>query len=429
MTAVSESRQSVRATGIRVVAVSVLINVISQFYRNAHVVVAPDIMADTGATAQTLGYLSGALFVTAAILQIPAGLLLDRYGPRRTMPFMLLTVVVGSVMFAQAETPAGLILSRIVMGVGVAAIGMGAIVASTRWFTPAYFATVVGIILGLSYLGTIGATAPMAWASHMIGWRNSYIVVAFFTGALVIATLLFVRDAPAGHAFHDRAPESLAMAWKGVRDILAVRELWPLLVLAGTAYAVVSCILGLWGGAYLYDIYGLDPASRGNVMIWFPVGMLIGNFVITPLDRILDTRKRIIMTCAAGTAVIFLLLAWQPRMPLVAVTIAFALIGLLTAYTTVIIAHGRCFYPDRLMGRGVTVVNTAVLAGAGVMQALTGLVAGIMAPGASNLSVDIYRVIFMLLAIILAFSLFVYRRCPDVPPSQGAHDAAAASTA
>ena len=69
--------------------VCALVTAISQFYRNAHVVVAPDIMRDTGVTAQTLGYLSGALFFSAALLQIPAGILLDRYGPRRTIPFML----------------------------------------------------------------------------------------------------------------------------------------------------------------------------------------------------------------------------------------------------------------------------------------------------------------------------------------------------
>ena len=77
----------------RIVVVCALVTAISQFYRNAHVVVAPDIMRDTGVTAQTLGYLSGALFLTAAVLQIPAGVLLDRYGPRRTIPFMLATVV------------------------------------------------------------------------------------------------------------------------------------------------------------------------------------------------------------------------------------------------------------------------------------------------------------------------------------------------
>ncbi len=69
--------------------------------------------------------------------------------------------------------------------------------------------------------------------------------------------------------------------------------------------------------------------------------------------------------------------------------------GLLASYTTVIIAHGRAFYPDRLIGRGATIVNTAVIAGAGLMQAVTGAIVGVLAPGATSLSVDMYRLIFV----------------------------------
>lgn len=425
MTSIIEptSQKSIRALGVRVVAISALITMISQFYRNAHVVVAPDIMRDTGVTAQMLGYLSGALFITAAILQIPAGILLDRYGPRRAIPFMLLTVVAGSLLFATAQDATSLIVARICMGFGAAAIGMAAIVASTRWFSGVYFGAVVGVILGLSYIGNIAATLPMAVVSAEIGWRSSYVVVTVITAALAVASALLIRDAPAGHAFHARSKESFATAWRGVREVLAVRELWPLLVLASTAYAIVSCIIGLWGGPYLFDIYGLDATARGSVIIWFPAGMILGNFTITPLDRILDTRKRIIVCCALGTVAVLLAIAFEPRMPLVALATAFGLIGVLSAYTSVIIAHGRCFYPDRLMGRGVTVVNTAVLAGAGIMQALTGSIVGVLAPEATSLSADLYRIIFATLATVLLAALFIYRRCPDVPPSQDTHRA------
>lgn len=416
------ARPSIVALGARVVAISALINMASQFYRNAHVVVAPDIMRDTGVTAQVLGYLSGALFVTAAILQIPAGILLDRYGARRTIPFMLLTLVGGSLLFATAHDATSLIAARLCMGVGVAAIGMAAIVASTRWFPEAYFGTIVGIILGLSYLGNIASTVPMAILSAEIGWRQSYVVATIFTAALAVASALLIRDAPAGHAFHLRKKESLSATWAGVLEVLSVRELWPLLVLAGTAYAVVSCIIGLWGGPYLFDIYGLDAAARGGVIIWIPAGMIVGNFTITPLERILNTKKGIIIGCGLSTAAILLLLAFQPRMPLAMLSAVFGLIGILTAYTTVIIAHGRCFYPDRLMGRGVTIVNAAVLAGAGSMQVLTGLTVGILAPGATNLPLNIYRIIFAILSFALLAALFVYRRCPDVPPSNGGRE-------
>jgi sugar phosphate permease len=397
----------------RIVAICALVTAISQFYRNAHVVVAPDIMRDTGVTAQTLGYLSGALFLTAAVLQIPAGILLDRYGPRRTIPFMLLTLVAGSLLFAHAQDAVSLIAARICMGVGLA------IVASTRWFAPAYFGTIVGVILGVSYIGHLTSTLPMAQVSAAIGWRSSYIVVTAITATLAVAAAILIRDAPPDHPFHARVSESFAAAWRGVGEIVRVRALWPLLAIAGTAYAVVACILGLWAGPYLFDMYGLDGAARGAVIICFPVGMMLGNILISPLDRILDTRKRIIVTCALATIAILIAFAAVPRPSLLLVTISFGLIGFLSAYTTVIIAHGRCFYSDRQLGRGVTVVNTAVLLGAGSLQAITGIIAGVLAPGATSLPADVYRVIFATLAAVLSAALLVYRHCPDVPPSPG----------
>lgn len=413
------SRHSVRVIGVRVVIISALIAMISQFFRYAQVVVAPDIMRDTGVTAQVLGYLSGALFITAAVVQIPIGILLDRHGPRRTVPAMLLMVVFGSLLFAMAQDAVSLIVARICMGLGLAALAMAAIVASTRWFTPEYFGTIVGIILGLSYAGSIAATAPMAVVSAAIGWRQSFAAVAVLTAALAIAAAVFIRDAPPGHPFHGRDIEAFGAAWRGVAKVLAIRDLWPLLVLASTAYAVVACMLGLWAGPYLYDVYGLDATARGNVTIWFPVGMMLGNFTITPLDRILDTRKRLIVFCGLGMTAVLLSMAVKPHMSLFALTIAFGIMGILSAYSSLIITHGRSFYPDRLMGRGVTVVNTAVLGGAGILQAVTGLMAGVLAPGAAGLSADIYRTIFASLAVVLLSALFLYRRCPDVPPSQG----------
>ena len=421
MTASEASSGSVRTIGLRVVAVCTLASAVSQFYRNAHVVVAPDIMRDTGVTAQTLGYLSGALFITSALLQIPAGILIDRYGPRRTIPIMLVAVVIGSTLFALAQSATMLILARAAMGVGVAAIGMACIVASTRWFSGAYFATVVGAVLGLSYFGNMAATLPMALVSEQMGWRQAFIAVSVITAMIAVACALFIRDAPEGHAFHSRQKETLRAAWAGVQEILAVRQLWPLLGIAGTAYAVVSCILGLWAGPYLFDMYGLQGTARGAVIIWFPIGMLIGNFVITPLDRILDTRKRIIIASALGTVALFVLLAIEPKLPLLVLTGVFFLMGLLTSYTTVIIAHGRAFYPDRLIGRGTTIVNTAVIAGAGLMQALTGAIVGALAPGATSLSADMYRLIFLVLAAVLATAVYFYRLCPDMPPSRAGH--------
>lgn len=408
------------AAAIRVGVMGMVVTMASQFYRNAHVVVAPDIMRDVGVSAQLLGMLSAGLFLTAALTQLPAGVLIDIHGPRRTIPLMLLTVVAGSLIFATAQSGAGLVVGRMLMGVGVAALGMASLVACARWFPPEQFGTVVGLVIGMSQVGNVVATYPMALVSDAIGWRNSYLIMTGVTLGLGILSYLLIRDAPPDHPYHRRTPETIRSAFNGVVEVFRTPGVPRLLVMAFVAYAVVSCFLGLWIGPYLHDVHGLDTVQRGNVLFYFSVAMIVGNLSLGSLDRLVDSRKAVIMGGAVATILILVALVAWPQPPLYVATILLTGIGFLAGYTIVIIVHGKGFYPDRLMGRGATLVNSAVLSGAASLQALTGLIAGFLAPGAIDLPAWVYQVIFATLAALLTLALAVYSTCPDKPRS-GSH--------
>ncbi|HWK68305.1 MAG TPA: MFS transporter [Rhizobiaceae bacterium] len=405
------------AVAIRVGVMGMVITMSSQFYRNAHVVVAPDIMRDIGVSAQLLGMLSAGLFLMAALTQLPAGMLIDVHGPRRTIPMMLLTVVAGSLIFASSTSGLGLVLGRMLMGIGVAALGMASLVACARWFRPEQFGTVVGAVIGLSQIGNVVATYPMALVSDAIGWRNSYYLMTAVTALLGLLSYLLIRDAPPGHPYHLRSPERLKDALKGVREVFRTPGVPRLLCMAFMAYAVVSCFLGLWIGPYLHDVHGLDTVRRGDILLYFSTAMIAGNLLLGSLERLVDSRKAIIMGGAALTILILVSLVLFPHAPLPVAAAQLTGIGFLSGYTIVIIVHGKGFYPDRLMGRGATLVNTAVLGGAACMQALTGIIAGVLAPGAVGLPVEVYQAIFSTLALMLTLALAIYSSCPDRPRS------------
>ncbi len=396
-----------------ILAVCVLATIVGQFYRNAHVVVAPDIMRDIGISAQLFGYMSGILFVTAAIAQIPAGILIDAYGPRKTIPAMLALAAAGGFLFAAAGRAAGLLGGRFVVGLGVASVAMAGIVVCTRWMPRRYFASVAGLIVGLSHLGNLSATAPMAWVSTLIGWRMAYVGMGAFSIALALVAWLMLRDAPPGHPYARREAETLMETARGVIEVLSLPGIFRLLAMAGTAFASISCILGLWGGPYLHDVHGLDAVARGWIMLIFAASLVVGNIAMGFFDQRIAARKRFVLSAGTITAASFLALSAFPEQPLWCVALLYALIGLVGGYMVLIIAHGRAFYPDRLLGRGVTIVNCAVLAGAGFMQGLTGAVVGLIAPGATDLPVHAYRVVFAVVALVLVLALLVYRKCPE----------------
>lgn len=409
---------SVRSMAIRVATMGALVTMASQFYRNAHVVVAPDIMRDVGVSAQLLGMLSAGLFLAATLTQLPAGVLIDVHGPRRAIPAMLLTVVIGSLIFASADSGAGLVIGRMFMGVGVAGLGMASLVACARWFPPDRFSTAVGIVIGLSQAGNVVATYPMALLSDAIGWRSSYFLMTAVTALLGILSYVVIRDAPDNHPYTHRQRETLRDALRGIGEVLKTPGVPRLLAMAFVAYAIVSCFLGLWIGPYLHDVHGLDTVARGNALLFFTIAMIAGNLGFSSLDRIIDSRKAIIMGGALATLAILVTLTLVPKPPLVVAVTLLTGIGFLAGYTIVIIVHGKGFYPDRLMGRGATLVNTAVLGGAASLQALTGLVAGFFAPQAIVLPTSVYQIIFATLAAILTLAIAVYSTCPDRRRSQ-----------
>src|SRR5688572_15122089 len=280
---------------IWIVVMAILVAMTAQFFRNAHVVVAPDIMRELGASAASLAALTSALFLAAAVTQIPGGILLDRFGTRLMMPIMLVLSGIGAGLFGAAHSVGGLVFARAFMGMGGAVLVMAGIVACARWFDTRHFSTVAGGIMATSQLGNLVSTVPMALVASWFGWRGAY-------GALLVATLLLaalvyalVRDAPPGHDFHARPRETLRQSASGVMEVLQIPGIWRLMAMAWFAWGTTSCIIGLWAGPYLSDVHGLDTIGRGKALFWMAIGVIVGALGFTLLDRWTARTKRSIV--------------------------------------------------------------------------------------------------------------------------------------
>lgn len=394
-------------------AVVASIAMLVQFARNSHVVVAPDITRDLGVSPAALGGLSGALFLISAIAQIPGGVLIDRYGPRKTIPAMLLVAFIGAVVFAMAHSVAWLTFGRVLVGLGTAVVLMASIIACARWFDLRNFATVTGTLLGMSQFGNLLATAPMAALAAWIGWRGAFLVLSAFTLGIALLAALLLRDAPPGHAYHSRPTETMRQALAGVGEVLRIRALYPVIWMSFLAYATIACVLGLWGGPYLFDVFGLDTVERGKLLSVLAIGLVVGNTSFGWLNRVVGSPKRLVIGGALATIGVFAALAAMARPSLAIVVSLLAVLGVVGSFTAMIIAHGRTFYPDRLIGRGLTVVNTAVLVGVALWHWLTGLLVGSFGKIAGHTPPEAYRTMFGVLAVVLLFGLAIYVRSAE----------------
>lgn len=339
--------------------------ILSQFYRSFLAVIAPELARELALDPQALGNLQALWIAGFVAMQFPVGFALDRFGPRRTVSLIMLAAVAGAILFAKAETAFALNLSMVLIGVGCSAIYMGGIFVFGRMNRPEHFALLCSLLLGVGSAGNLLAATPLAYAAETIGWRGAMLGMAGLTVLSALATFLLIRDPPrlthaAGSTFVS-----------GVRTILSIRALWPLLPLTAVGYAIVLAERGLWAGPYFSSVHGLDAIQRGNALLIMAAAMSAGAILYAPLDRWLGTRKWIVVTGSALTALCLLALALlNPSTPM-AILVMAALGGFGMTYG-VLMAHGRSFIPDALLGRGITMLNILFIGGAGVLQPISG---------------------------------------------------------
>jgi len=174
------------------------------------------------------------------------------------------------------------------------------------------------------------------------------------------------------------------------------------------AYATMLTVLGVWGGPYLYDVYKLDAVARGNVLLAMGVAQPLGILAYGPMDRLLRSRKKVVLGGTAISAGLLAILASLERPPLGVAVVLLTAICFFCAFGTVIVAQGRTLFPDRLAGRGVTTVNMAQCLGLTVLPAMVGYI--VEAFGNGDLA---YRLAFGALAAGLLLGASVYLRSPD----------------
>jgi len=388
--------------------------VASQFYRVANAVIAPELMAELELSAEAMGGITGLFFLAFAVAQIPAGILLDRFGPRRTMTGLFTIAVLGALTFAAANDGAELAIGRTLLGLGCAAGLMGSMVVIARWYPEERFATLTSMLFVVGGGGTLLATTPLAWAVEIVGWRGAFLGMAGLTGIFALLLFLFVRDSPSGHPGAGNQEESWSEVLIGLRAVLANRELWLVSAIQFVGYATVLTVVGLWGGPYLADVHGLDGVARGNVLLALNVAVLVGVSLYGQLDKYVSQRKWLIIAGALATAAILVLLAILENPELWTATVLLLLFATIGSYVMLNHAYARALLPDHLIGRGLTFQNLSVFLGVAVIQSASGLIVGGF-DGIAGQSPEIaYRWIFGFLAALLVGAAAIFANASEI---------------
>lgn len=393
---------------------------LSNFYRTSNAVIAPELIRDLSLSPQMLGVANGAFFWALLVAQVPLGVLFDRVGVHRTVSALFVIMIAGASLHALADTGEMLFAARFLVGLGCAGSFMTVIVLVPRWFARDRWSSMLGLVFGCSQLGIFAAGPPLAYAAETVGWRAAFLWCAALSAVIGVAFWAIVRDRPVDTvAARVAAPATSPGIVAGLGEILAIPGMLKLFALFGVAYPTFVTIMALWAGPYLKDVHDLGPIARGHVFAVLAAAVVVGNFVIGPIDRRLRRSKTLVLGSALVTLATFLLLALVPRPPLWLALTLLVLMATSASYAPVLVTQMRSRFPEHLAGRGATTANIAQLFGSALLPTASGWIpplfmAGTAATaGAGGYSPEAYRAIFAMLAVVLAAGLAVYATFDD----------------
>ncbi|MDS4028245.1 MAG: MFS transporter [Candidatus Contendobacter sp.] len=332
---------------------------LSYLYRTINAVLAPHLVAELRLDASDLGLLTSLYFLTFAAFQLPLGLLLDRFGPRRVEATLLLFAAAGAGLFAVGNGSTELIVGRGLIGLGVSACLMASFKAFVLWFPAARLPAINGWVLAAGGLGALVATAPVEAALGLMGWRGVFAGLALLTVA-VAAALWWVVPERIGAAPASGWREQ----WGGMVAIFRSPVFWRIAPSSVVSQATFLAIQGLWAGPWLRDVAGLDQTAAAGYLLWVAVAMVVGFLGMGQLAYHLSRRGVPPWVVAASGMALFmlaqlaLLLKLEPSWPL---WVLFGFFGTTGTLNYAILTQA---FPPALAGRVNTALNLLVFVAA-----------------------------------------------------------------
>ena len=348
---------------------------ISCLLRAITATLSPVLTSEFNLLAADLGLLAGGYFLGFACMQIPLGYLLDKYGPKKIVTSFLLIALIGIISFALAKSFSGLLISRILIGVGVSACLMAPLTGYRIWYAENQQQRANSWMLMVASLGFLSSTLPVQLLLPSFGWRWIFGGIALLTLLSILLMLLFI---PSWNLNKNRVLEnsektgSLSDVWKN-RFFISV------IPMGLFNYGGLMAIQTLWAGPWMIRVSGYTPLESATGLFWINVTMLISFFLwgyfLPKINSIGFSATRILkLGLPVGFLVMLTIIILGPKAGAFYITM-FILSSIFLSVTQP--AVGLSF-AGHSAGKALTSFNLLIFAGTFVMQWLMGFVIDIV---------------------------------------------------
>ena len=380
---------------------------LSQSYRTVTAIIATGLQNDFGLSSSSLGAFAGLFGLAFGVMQFFMGIGMDLYGLRRTVLSAFPLAIAGAALSAWAPQYGWLLLGQALIGVGCAPAFLACTMFIARHFPSSKFAFMSGVGLGVGGLGLLFTGTPLAWLVQSTSWRMGFVVLAVLSALSWLLIWRCVHEPALATPTPER--ESWGAAVRRFGALFTMPHTWGILLLGMVGYAAFLSLRGLWIGPLLIERYGFSLVESGNAALVMSFISLFSPAYFGRLDPGPTHRRNRIVNFSLLVAVLYLAMGFVQH---AALTVALVLlIAMVSGYSVLQYSDVRSSYPTDLIGRALSVFTMAMFLGVGLMQWLTGLVAG----WAQAQGLDPYMAVMTTIAVMLALGSCAFRWLPASP--------------
>jgi MFS family permease len=366
--------------------------------RVAPSVMVGELMRDLQVGAAVLGNLAAVYLYVYAGVQIPVGLMFDRFGVRRLMAGALVIAMLGSLVFAAAENVAMAYLGRVLIGIGVSCSWVGALTVAAQWLPTSRFAMFAGLTQLLGMAGGILGQAPLAASIQAIGWRMTTVIIGVLALVLGLAIVLVVRD----RQRHVDAPTRLLDA---LYEVARKRDTWTCSAFGFCMTGPMLAFAGLWSVPFLMTVYGFERTTAAAIASLLFAGWGVGAPSLGYLSDRLRRRKLPMIAASILSSIVISLLVFGPVWPTPILMTLMLVQGAAGSCMVLSFALGREHHRPEVGGVALGLINTSVTGAGALLQPLCGLVLdlawdGAIVDGVRRYTAENYRTALAILPVV-----------------------------
>jgi MFS family permease len=385
------------------------------FHRVAPAVMTQELMAEFAIGATGLGNLSAFYLYGYVAMQIPTGLMVDRFGARRVLAAGAAIAAAGSFLFAFAPSLLVAQLGRLLVGSAVGVSWVGTLKLAAHWVDPRRFALITGLTLAAGLAGALGAGVPLRWGVGEIGWRAVMYAAAACIALIAIGIWLVVRDDPAERGYESwfasrRGEGPRESVWRGLREVLGYRNSWMIFLSPQGMTGTTISFGGLWGVPFLVSAYGYTQERAALYCSVLMFSWAVGGPLLGAASDRLGLRKPLYVACALSALALWSVIVLHGGLSSGELLALLVMAGLAAGVMVTGFAWAKESVPARLAGTASGVANMGAMTGPMVLQPAIGVLldlnwsGALAANGARLYEASAFRAAFGLFLAWLAAS-------------------------